>query len=248
MTAQQLKERLSEEDIKKLLLEMGATFYYEDDDMWITDTICHHGNKPKLYYYKDSKSFHCYTECGQLDIIGIVMGYKDFTQEEFQKAINWICIKLNLDNCEYGFGKQEQISDWEFIRSYKKSSKKINKEKELVPYDPSILKIFQPFYPKCWIDEGISIRSMEQRYVASVVLNRVTDSRFPNSLEGVIFQKRQYACISDGNFYRTPTERNWMNAKWILENGSILPQKVVWQSGGRQGRLYLRTKWHSYCY
>ncbi len=89
---------------------------------------------------------------------------------------------------------------------------------------------------------------MEQRYVASVVLNRVADSRFPNSLEGVIFQKRQYACISDGNFYRTPTERNWMNAKWILENGSILPQKVVWQSGGRQGRLYLRTKWHSYCY
>lgn len=162
MTAQQLKERLSEEDIRKLLLEMGATFYYEDDDMWITDTICHHGNKPKLYYYKDSKSFHCYTECGQLDIIGIVMGYKDFTQEEFQKAINWICIKLNLDNCEYGFGKQEQISDWEFIRSYKKSSKKINKEKELVPYDPSILKIFQPFYPKCWIDEGISIRSMKK--------------------------------------------------------------------------------------
>ena len=30
---------------------------------------------------------------------------------------------------------------------------------------------------------------MEQRYVASVVLNRVTDSRFPNSLEGVIFRK-----------------------------------------------------------
>lgn len=89
---------------------------------------------------------------------------------------------------------------------------------------------------------------MEQRYVASVVLNRVADKRFPNSLEGVIFEKRQYACITDGNFYRTPTERNWANARWILENGSILPQKVVWQSGGKQGKLYLRTKWHSYCY
>ena len=32
MTAQQLKERLSEEDIRKLLLEMGATFYYEHVD------------------------------------------------------------------------------------------------------------------------------------------------------------------------------------------------------------------------
>lgn len=54
MTAQELKEKLKEEDIRKLLIEMGATFYYEDDDMWITDTICHHGTKPKLYYYKDS--------------------------------------------------------------------------------------------------------------------------------------------------------------------------------------------------
>ena len=57
MTAQELKEKLKEEDIRKLLIEMGATFYYEDDDMWITDTICHHGTKPKLYYYKDSMSF-----------------------------------------------------------------------------------------------------------------------------------------------------------------------------------------------
>lgn len=90
---------------------------------------------------------------------------------------------------------------------------------------------------------------MEQRYVASVVLNRVADSRFPNSLENVIFQKRQYACIPDGNFYRQPTERNWANARWILENGSILPGNVVWQSGGKQGRgVYLKTPWHYFCY
>ena len=84
MTAQELKSKLTEDDIKKLLEVMGATFYYEDDDMWITDTICHHGTKPKLYFYKDSMSFHCYTECGQLDIIGVVMGYKGYEQEEFQ--------------------------------------------------------------------------------------------------------------------------------------------------------------------
>ena len=28
MTAQELKEKLKEEDIRKLLIEMGATFYY----------------------------------------------------------------------------------------------------------------------------------------------------------------------------------------------------------------------------
>ena len=162
MTAQELKEKLKEEDIRKLLIEMDATFYYEDDDIWITDTICHHGTKAKLYYYKDSKSFHCYTECGQLDIIGVVMGYKDYEQEEFQKAINWICVKLNLDNYEYGFGKQEQISDWEFIRKYKKSSKKESKERLLVPYDKRILNIFQEMYTEEWIKEGISIKTMKK--------------------------------------------------------------------------------------
>ena len=162
MTAQELKEKLKEDDIRKLLIEMGATFYYEDDVVWITDTIGHHGTKAKLYYYKDSKSFHCYTECGQLDIIGVVMGYKDFVQDEFQKAINWICIKLNIDNCEYGFGKQEQISDWEFIRNYKKNKKKNIKEKQLIQYDKKIINIIQEFYTEDWINEGISTETMKK--------------------------------------------------------------------------------------
>ena len=109
MTAQELKEKLTEEDIRKLLVIMGAVFSYEDDGIWITDTVCHHGTKFKLYYYKDSKSFHCYTECGQMDIIGVVMGYKGYSQEEFHKAVNWICIKLDIGGHASGFGKQEQI-------------------------------------------------------------------------------------------------------------------------------------------
>ena len=163
MTAQDLKEKLSEDDIRTLLTDhMGAVISYEDDDMWISDTVCHHGSKQKLYYYKESKSFHCYTECGQMDVIGVVMGFKGYEQEEFQKAINWICIKLNIDNCEYGFGKQEQISDWDFIRKYKRNTKKEVENKPLVPYDKNILNIFQKFYTQEWINEGISIETMEK--------------------------------------------------------------------------------------
>lgn len=163
MTARSLKEKLSEDDIRKLLTEhMGSIISYEDDDMWISNTVCHHGSKQKLYYYKDSQFFHCYTECGQLDIIGVVMGFKGYEQGEFQKAINWICVKLNIDNCEYGFGKQGQISDWEFIRKYKHSSKKENVNKVMCIYDRKILNIFQKFYLQDWIDEGISIASMKK--------------------------------------------------------------------------------------
>ena len=89
----------------------------------------------------------------------------------------------------------------------------------------------------------------EQLLVGSVVLNRVNHGRFPNTIKGVVFAPGQYSCTRDGNYYRDPTARNWANAKWLLENGSILPGNVVWQSGGRQGRgEYLRTRYHSYCY
>lgn len=64
-----------------------------------------------------------------------------------------------------------------------------------------------------------------------------------------MFQKKQYSSVADKNYYREPTENDWLNAKWVLENGSILPGHVIYQSKGRQGRgVYLKTKWHQYCY
>lgn len=89
----------------------------------------------------------------------------------------------------------------------------------------------------------------EQLYVGSVVLNRVNDPDFPDTIEEVVFQTGQYACVADGNYYREPTERNWDNAKCLLETGSVLPGNVIWQSKGKQGKgVYLKTKWHCYCY
>lgn len=89
----------------------------------------------------------------------------------------------------------------------------------------------------------------EQLYVGSVVLNRVASSHYPDSIEEVVFQKGQYSCTWDGNYYREPTEANWANAEWLLENGSVLPENVVYQSGGKQGSgVYLKTEWHYYCY
>lgn len=39
-----------------------------------------------------------------------------------------------------------------------------------------------------------------KRYVVDVVLNRVDSSRFPNSVEEVIFQENQFSVIKDGAF------------------------------------------------
>lgn len=74
-----------------------------------------------------------------------------------------------------------------------------------------------------------------QLWVGSVALNRIKSKHFSDSLYGVIYQKGQYACTWDGNFNKQPTEQCIKNAAYLLENGSVLPDNVVWQAGFMQG-------------
>ncbi len=97
--------------------------------------------------------------------------------------------------------------------------------------------------------EGQGYPDEEQLYIGSVILNRRAHGAYPNTIKDVVFQRGQYACTRDGNYYREPTPANWRNAKWLLENGSILPASVVYQAGFRQGSgLYAQTRYHKYCY
>ncbi len=97
--------------------------------------------------------------------------------------------------------------------------------------------------------EAQGYSDQEQQFVASVVMNRVSSGAYPNTVREVVFQKGQYACTWDGNFYREPTAANWENARIILEKGSILPGNVVYQSMHKQGKgVYVKTSRHYYCY
>lgn len=40
--------------------------------------------------------------------------------------------------------------------------------------------------------------------VAAVVLNRLEDDAFPDTLYGVVFQKNAFTCVSDGQYYLSP--------------------------------------------
>ena len=88
-----------------------------------------------------------------------------------------------------------------------------------------------------------------QRAVGSVVLNRVADSRFPNTIRGVVYQKGQYGCVSNGMINRTPSQRAIDNAKYLIENGTTIPTNVVWQSRGKQGNgVWKYMQGHYFCY
>ena len=77
-----------------------------------------------------------------------------------------------------------------------------------------------------------------QRDVASVVLNRVADPRYPDTIKGVIFDPGQYSCVNSGAIYNTPTSKVVENCRWVLENGSTLPVSVIGQSAYAWGPIY----------
>lgn len=49
--------------------------------------------------------------------------------------------------------------------------------------------------------------------VAAVVINRVKDSRFPDSLEGVIYQKNAFSVVKNGTIYTQPTSSTYRAAQ-----------------------------------
>ena len=78
-------------------------------------------------------------------------------------------------------------------------------------------------------------------WVGSVVLNRVADDRFPDTIYDVVFQtypSLQYGPIRDGSYYNEPTEGAVEAAKKLLEEGSVLPADVIYQSNERIGVYY----------
>lgn len=87
-----------------------------------------------------------------------------------------------------------------------------------------------------YAEAGSDYCTDEMRYgVGSVVLNRVEDECFPDTLYNVIYQKGQYQCTWDGNIDKTPDERSYRIAQDLLNNGSIFPSDVVYQAEFKQG-------------
>jgi len=95
----------------------------------------------------------------------------------------------------------------------------------------------QDLYWLSWIimQEAGYVSEHTEYLVGSVVLNRVTDDRFPDNIKDVIFQTGQYYPASHVATSIEPDERAIEIAEDLLINGSILPECVIWQANFIQG-------------
>ena len=132
ISTQDLLDTISTEDVIKLMEDLDCGHYIKDDDTVRFKTICHGGNKHKLYYYTESKTFFCYSECGSLSLFNFLMQMYNW---EFIEAFNFLIkfkglstsksLKKHKGFKRYGTFK---CSDWEFLNRYTKEKKTENQE------------------------------------------------------------------------------------------------------------------------
>jgi hypothetical protein len=157
---QRIRESLTSEQIISIVTELGANRYNETNNVIIFPTICHNEDSDeasmKLYYYKDSCMFHCYTECSEnfdiIDLIKKVYNLKNI-EFDFYSIVNKLANLSSLDFFSETNGKK-------YINNI--ATKEIKTEIELPKYDSKVLEMFR-FYPTIeWLQDGITEETMRK--------------------------------------------------------------------------------------
>lgn len=157
-------DMITTSDIVQLVSKFGipetSIRYY--NNQLIMPTGCHNEiigtAKHKLYYYEDSKKFHCYTCCGSMNPFEFVV-----------QAYRIRGIKYSLSNAAIIIERiiQERLRDGFAVVTPPSNVKKEIEEdwhKSLTEYNPSIMNCFSrnKKYLKVWEKEGISFDAMDK--------------------------------------------------------------------------------------
>lgn len=119
----------------------------------------------------------------------------------------------------------------------------VEPEPEVVPaddYDVDILaRVLYLEAGSNWIPDWVI------QYCGYVVVNRMNDSRWPGTVEGVLSQSGQFSTWSS-RYRITPTERCYTIAREVLEGGSLIPENVVYFANFTQAAGVYETYYNPY--
>lgn len=237
-----LLEKITVDEIIDILQEFGGHVYKTDNngDLYF-NTICHGGESHKLHFFKDSKCFMCYTNCGSMSFYDLLMNVNDWS---FKDAYRFLCKYKGIDSNSKGVGlrvSKSTNSDLEFLDRHLYKPKKQNIS--LPQYDKSILNIFEDYYPDEWIEEGISEEIM-QYYDIKFYFNQykaiIPHFDYQGNLIGIrsrsFFQEeidagRKYVPIKiQGLTYRYPTHFNLYGLYQNKENIKKYKKAMLFES------------------
>ena len=211
-------EQLTDDDIINILKVLGANTKQIKEDSLIFPTICHNGNsKSKLYYYKNTKVFFCYTECNTIgNIFNLVMKIRNCS---FGEAISFVCnvSGIRYSNRLVGFGEsKENIRDFEILNKYNKRT-----TYELKRINSYVLDCFRDYYTKEWLDDGISEDTHKKFKIKYNVLQNqivIPHKDYNGNLIGIRVRNLDEIMVSNGQKYMPLIYNNTMYNHSIRHN------------------------------
>ena len=104
-----VKDQLDIDDIYSLLEHLDGEPEMFDDKI-ISKTICHNGDSHKLYYYDNTRLFHCYTHCGDaFDIFDLVSRVQDIDlNASIFYVVNFFNLQHKIDEIE-----DDSLNSWD---------------------------------------------------------------------------------------------------------------------------------------
>lgn len=202
-----IKQTLTEENITAILIQLGSKYPIKDNHgNLVYTTVCHAGNKHKLYYYSSAKVFHCYTSCScSFDIFelviranqtkGVILSFYEAVQFVASASGKWL------------FSKREAlvnnglIDDWNFIN---KMHAKHEFDGTLPIHSKNVLDVFVHEPHELWLNEGISVETMELFDIAYYVKDdRIVIPHYDidGNLVGIRGRALREEDIADGKKY-----------------------------------------------
>lgn len=165
--AKRLTKQLTIDDYRKVAVSLGATVIHENDREILFTSICHErnpdGKKNKLYFYKDKKIFLCYICDISYSVYSLVQKRKKLSGEEytFPEALQYVCDVCNIpyDDIQRIHKKSTKVYNWEDDLSRYIRIK--NGDSLTQTYDKAILDFFPKIYHTSFLNDGISIQTME---------------------------------------------------------------------------------------
>ena len=152
-----LLEKITEEQILSIINVPPVKI--TEKEMWF-QTVCHGGDSSKLCYFRDSKSFCCYTNCGHMNLFDFIM-HKDNCG--FPEAISMVTRVVGY-NGRNGIGicSSKSKDEKDLDRYITLRRKKPESKKEIPTIDESILNYFDnTVVTSNWLDDGISVQAMQ---------------------------------------------------------------------------------------
>ena len=212
MDYKQIIDNLDINSIVELMKKLGADRYEEKEKFFIFPTICHNINSAeasmKLYLYKDTKLFVCYTEDGNMSIFKFLKTYYETRQIEYDWFEDIYNVVLNCGN----FRPKEGFDTIQY-QSLKERYRVKKKNVELQQYSNGILDMFMKNYPVEWLNDGISRRAMDKYNIKySVSQNKIIIPHYDinNNLIGIRGRAlNEWEIENIGKYMPIQIEKKW---------------------------------------